>query len=1347
MASLLDLKKKLADFFNQAGTSVNNSVVKLGQSSFGKGLVNTDKALRSAPGILSSNIKLAATNPRFAQQLPRMIGQGLTDATTQVYGNNLLSKTLNTAIVPIAENAAGGLSTPFTKKSVLQKGGDILKGVGSVAMPGQALAGGTLSGGLNAAGNLVGGKPLNNNFSQSFRGGFDFGAQLGPISKGVNLVGAPLLSRISGNVANQATKLPLVGNYSSGIGRIAAGGVEQGLTGTAFGLSQGQNPVEALKTGASLVPYGLLSGSKPVENKMNLYNVERVQKWQPAFKAMQDTKVSDKIMQTIDRIETIKKMGGSTKQFHGVMDEAAQMFLPKEAQNIPIEEQIQVWKYIANRMNGLSTPGEVPKVLKEVDWMDKPKSLGLGFVGKNDVGQPLSTPRVPQTFKTEKFNVGDKEVGIIKNIQKTLKLESRTVRSFDEMKAVAEEIGTSPKQLLKDIQTGRITDSEIIALGNTISTSSQRIQKLTNALKKNPGDAKIAGQLSAEEELINQAIRKIIKGGTEAGRSVAAFRVIANRNLDPTYWLDKAKRQLGDNKELNADVVTAINGFIKNKDRLGLASFISKLGESSGLEKAVGFWKASLLTGLRTHEANIVGNTAMGILETIKDIPATGFDIARSAITGSPRTKSIGFSTITDQFKGAYQEAKFAKEVLKTGVDPADIAKAELYKPLRYGNSLLGKAAQKMTDAVFRTLGAEDKVFYGAAYNKSIGEQLRLSKINGNAVIKPTEEMIKIATKDALYATFTNENALNNAIKAAKQAGGKEVAAAIDLVAPFTRTPTNVAKATFIDYTPVGIVKTVVQKVLNKGEVDNKALAEAFGRSLTGTGALWLGSELAKKGLISGPSSNKETERAQAELEGKTPNSVFLNGKWQSISKISPFGNLILLGAEYQKSGGDLAKTAFAGVKGFSENSFLQGLSNASKAVNEPDKFASSFFENAVAGFIPTLSSDIARGLDNVKRKPEGFVEKIQNRVPGFREMLPVRLNSKGEAVPEQGSFLSKVANPFNPSKPSTDSITQEMSRVGYNLNYTGDTISIDGVDTKLSRDQEMEYQKLAGKYINKNIPNLISSESYLNLPKDSQRDVIEKIVNASKTQAREELKTKLNTIKSAGGMKAEAAGIDNNTSNIVYLDGTSVKTIDLSPPTKGQGIGEFVNQNWNITKAREVWNAKIDQKQKDQAIKKLGLDPQDVRYDTLANYNNDIKTQYLLSKSQSKEDLIRNIATGRVVSIGDNVFAANGVIDNLVEQGILTKSEGKEFKNMKLDRNGKQIGNVSGGRGLKKLSLPRATRSNIPKISKLQSRRMPIVKFRSAPKGKTVATAKFTKYVAPTFTNTLTNKARKLYS
>lgn len=159
---------------------------------------------------------------------------------------------------------------------------------------------------------------------------------------------------------------------------------------------------------------------------------------------------------------------------------------------------------------------------------------------------------------------------------------------------------------------------------------------------------------------------------------------------------------------------------------------------------------------------------------------------------------------------------------------------------------------------------------------------------------------------------------------------------------------------------------------------------------------------------------------------------------------------------------------------------------------------------------------------------------------------------------------------------------------------------------------------------------------------------------------------------------------------NIVYPTETGSSTLSLTPPTKGSGIGAYANKDWNITKAREVWNNdQLSKEDKDYAFKKLGVNAEDVRYDALANYSNDIKSQYLSSKSDTKEKLINNILTGRKRSIGDNIFASDGVIDSLVDEGKLTKEEGKALKAIDYNKDGSRKIKVGSGRG-KKIKIPK---------------------------------------------------------
>lgn len=775
------------------------------------------------------------------------------------------------------------------------------------------------------------------------------------------------------------------------------------------------------------------------------------------------------------------------------------------------------------------------------------QGLTMGIVGETAGTPSASKPKlktnkvVDQIFNTEKFKLSKKNRKTLDSLRKSLGFETRDVRSFDEMRDLAEELGTDPSKLIRDVQNNRITDSEVIALTNVINTSTDRISALTKQLKSDPSNSLLRTKLGQEEQLLSQAIGKRIRGGTEAGRAVVAFRNIARKNMDPAYWLDKAKRQIGGDKDLPTDVVVAINGLIKNKDRLGLARFVSMLGESSTWDKAVGLWKAGLLTSFRTHEANIISNLGAGVMETIKDIPAVGFDIIRSKLTGSPREKAFGIKVLQEMAVGAKRGIGVAKNILAEGVDPRDVDKLDIYKPLRFGNTIGGRFAQAYTNVIFRGLGAGDKIFYETAYGRSLAEQSLLETINKNLsaeeasklLANPTEDMITRAVAAAEEATFTKKNVLADVIQGAKNRATGPTRAGVELLAPFVKTPANVAEAIF-NYTPAGFLKDAVKKVLKGESVSNQRLAESFGRSATGMGLLWAGSQLAD--IIQGPSPASESERSQMYLEGRQPNSILVNGKWVRVDKISPLGNLLILGAEYKKSGGDLMSTAFTGVKSLTEQTFLKGVSSGLQAVNDPSNYAGSFVENTAGGVIPTIISDVGRGTDDFMREAEGPFERIQSRIPAVREGLPERLDALGEPIAQEEGILGAMFDPFNASPATNDPLIQEFSRVGYSLNTVGD--SIGGV--KLTSAQQREFQRVAGAKIKEIVPQVISSSAYQSATDDQKKSLITSAVNKAKDIAREDVKRRLDEITDDKGFKSKAAELSPNYGYEVSTDAPS---------------------------------------------------------------------------------------------------------------------------------------------------------------------------------------------------------------
>ncbi len=172
---------------------------------------------------------------------------------------------------------------------------------------------------------------------------------------------------------------------------------------------------------------------------------------------------------------------------------------------------------------------------------------------------------------------------------------------------------------------------------------------------------------------------------------------------------------------------------------------------------------------------------------------------------------------------------------------------------------------------------------------------------------------------------------------------------------------------------------------------------------------------------------------------------------------------------------------------------------------------------------------------------------------------------------------------------------------------------------------------------------------------------------------------------------------------SVVYLDPDSqeIRTINLAPKgTSGkQGIDAFKEDTDNNSKARQIWSIPNDQvslEEKEQLFNQLGVTSEQVRYDYMTSFNNDEKTNYILSKQMDHNTLLQRLITGRQQSVSGKIFASDGVIDSLRDAGKISYNEAKALKALDFDINGKRIVKArSGGRKakIKMVSLKDATK------------------------------------------------------
>ena len=83
---------------------------------------------------------------------------------------------------------------------------------------------------------------------------------------------------------------------------------------------------------------------------------------------------------------------------------------------------------------------------------------------------------------------------------------------------------------------------------------------------------------------------------------------------------------------------------------------------------------------------------------------------------------------------------------------------------------------------------------------------------------------------------------------------------------------------------------------------------------------------------------------------------------------------------------------------------------------------------------VPTIVADTARAQDDIERRTEGPLQRVQSRIPGLREKLPPRLNVFGQDLPRYGgNVLEVMADPSRPAKINNDIVVDELRRLADN--------------------------------------------------------------------------------------------------------------------------------------------------------------------------------------------------------------------------------------------------------------------------------------------------------------------------
>lgn len=650
-----------------------------------------------------------------------------------------------------------------------------------------------------------------------------------------------------------------------------------------------------------------------------------------------------------------------------------------------------------------------------------------------------------------------------------------------------------------DVPTGKINDQTV---ANTIAVAKAH-------------DAK--GNFEQASNLYD----KLAEHLTESGRTIQAASLLARRTPEGLHFSSqKALKKAGVTitKEINRKLQNALTVVKNTKEGtperdMAVAKYqqlVAKHIPSSNTDKALAIWKAGLLSGVKTQGGNALSNITFGGLKTASNPLAAAVDKLISLKTGQ-RTKTF---TLKGLASGAKEGTSKGINTFKTGIDSRNLGTLKYEQgEINFKNPVLNK----VVNGVFRSMNAADQPYYFSALRNNLNDLAKADGLNKGLggkelashmkqfIKEPPKEALQVASDAASKSVLGYDTALSKLVGAGRQALDRQEnplartagKVALNVVAPFTRVPSAFLLRT-LDFTPVGAVKTAAEQIARKG-LDQRALSEAIAEATTGSAVIYLGAQLAKSGQLSGDYPNSPTEQARWKAEGITPNSVKIGDTWYSMNYLGPVGLLFgagknLVDAVEQKNNPVIQAIAGLG-KGLQGQSFLQGLSGFSNAIQDPGRYGSNLVKSQAASIVPSIVNDVGNATDSMQRQANSIPEAIKARIPGIRKTLNPKQDSLGRDLKQPDGGLNAAINPLKPSRSTSTPLTNELDRLSSTGNSifptTDKTLKVGKNTIKLNGDQQYQWNQTTGQQTSDLWNQIINDPTYQSLPDAKKKSAL----------------------------------------------------------------------------------------------------------------------------------------------------------------------------------------------------------------------------------------------------------------
>lgn len=766
------------------------------------------------------------------------------------------------------------------------------------------------------------------------------------------------------------------------------------------------------------------------------------------------------------------------------------------------------------------------------DLIERQKSSSKPFVPPI---APRPTPVLPPIFKDGKVvnpddSVGAAPAGFTGNVERGFSRNLASDQARHE--EVQHEYQVNPQmyfRLANKDTLGKATAIMETGLESAKETLEQALGMAKKGYKLNPemvplskmvGDALAAeGRIDEMERILSDVAAELTEAGqlgqaavilrdtSPSAKIQAIEKAIAKINEEGRKKYGKTWSDLSITEEERAAAAAITPG-----DEASFEALYDQVAQRIGSEMPATMWeklseirRIAMLLNPKTQIRNVVGNLPLsGMRKVSESISGAIQDrrVKKGKLAPEEQTRTRKVSQESREIASKLFERN--KESLSGIADKWDLNGMIRNYRKYFGDSKAGQAADAVREFTYELLEKGDIPFLRSAFVDNAASYI---EAQGYTTVEDVpQKVIDFATQQAMEATFKDFSIVASTLNKLKKNGGVG-GAALDILFPFTTTPINITKRT-AEYSPAGLLSLIGNKKTAAQNIDTIA------KSLTGTGVILLGVLLAKWGLATAGTDEKEDKAALDKATGKSPYSF---GGRVSYEWMQPIGTQLAMGAEVWEAiengenpldafidaiiaGGDtiLDMTVFSNVK-----DLFSGYESPSETILE------TLTSGVASQLTPSLFGAVARSIDPIVRSVsynEGVIPAavtgVIAKTPGASKTLPATVNVKGEENRRIENPLLRTAqemlNPANVNTGTRNKVDDEIYRL---YDETGklsvfpkkaeNKVEYDNQTYRLTSEQKQEYQRdLGGTYYDM-VSGMMESDIYKNATPEQQAEYL----------------------------------------------------------------------------------------------------------------------------------------------------------------------------------------------------------------------------------------------------------------